>query len=157
MKVSVSVRKALLQDAEDIASILAPYAEQKLLLPRTAQDISSHIGNFVVAESKGRVVGSCALRDYGNGLFEVRSLAVTKDIVGGGAGSSLVKACVDRAEELGAKRVFALTYRPHLFQRLGFKTVSKTLFPQKIWSDCSNCSKKDRCDEEAVMIEINEI
>ena len=57
-------------------------------------------------------------------------------------------------EELRPARVFALTYRANFFCRLGFRIVSKELFPQKIWSDCSVCPKKDRCDETAVLMEL---
>jgi amino-acid N-acetyltransferase len=33
-------------------------------------------------------------------------------------------------------------------------TVDKALFPEKIWSDCQACPKRDRCDEEAVLREV---
>lgn len=156
LKTEFVIRQAVKEDAEKIASLLAPYAEQKLLLPRTPDEISSHIANFKVAEKDGLIVGCCALRNYGNSLFEIRSLAVEKKYNNLGIGSALVQACLKKAARNGKARVFALTYRPELFKRLGFKSVSKTLFPQKIWTDCSVCSKRHNCDEEAVLLEVNE-
>ena len=54
----------------------------------------------------------------------------------------------------GPFRVFALTYQEKFFRHLGFRIVDKSLFPEKIWSDCAVCPKKDRCDEIAVLMEI---
>ena len=51
-------------------------------------------------------------------------------------------------------RLFALTYRDNFFCNLGFRVVEKTLFPEKIWSDCERCPKKDHCDEIAVLMEL---
>ncbi len=146
------LRRALPDDAEKISDLLLPYARQQIVLPRDAADILAHIENFIVAEAQDQVVGAIALRDFGDGLEEVRSLVVHFDYAGRGLGSELVKAAVAFARERRAKKVFALTLRPQLFKRLGFEQVPKDLFPQKVWSDCSICPKKDCCDEYAVQL-----
>jgi amino-acid N-acetyltransferase len=69
-------------------------------------------------------------------------------------GSHLVEAAVGEAVKRGAKSVFALTYHPDLFRRQGFKRVTKDLFPQKVWNDCSRCRKRDHCDEIAVLRQV---
>jgi amino-acid N-acetyltransferase len=131
-----------------------PYAKKKIVLPRDPLEISRHIHNFCVAEKNGRIIGCCAFRDYGNSLFEIRSLAVNSRNVGGGVGSKMVNFLKERISCLGRVHVFALTTSPGFFNRLGFRTVEKDMFPQKIWSDCSKCPKLDDCDEEAVLIEL---
>jgi len=68
----------------------------------------------------------------------------------------LVQGAIALACKRHAKRIFALTMRPRLFQRLGFKVVDKELFPQKVWSDCSKCPKRDCCDEVAVSLDLND-
>jgi amino-acid N-acetyltransferase len=153
-----TLRKANESDVMNIHDLLAVYAREKLLLPRTPEDLRERIANFSILELDGKFAGCVALRNYGNGLFEVRSLAVCKDMLGKGAGTAMVSALlenlkVERKDELPL-RVFALTYRDNFFHQLGFHTVDKEMFPQKIWSDCSICPKKNCCDEIAVLIEV---
>ncbi len=148
------IRRARKSDAGKIQAMLAKYAEKKLLLPRSKEEIEEHIGAFVVARLGTKTVGCCASRDFGRGLQEIRSLAVVPSQNGRGIGSALVKKCVSGMKRQGAKKIFALTYRPNIFTRMGFKIVHKELFPEKIWADCSKCPKKDKCDEIAVMMEV---
>ena len=68
----------------------------------------------------------------------------------------MVKSFLKGLEESGeAARVFTLTYQDVFFSRLGFQVVEKDLFPQKIWSDCWICPKKDCCDEIAMLLDLN--
>jgi amino-acid N-acetyltransferase len=68
-----------------------------------------------------------------------------------GIGKTLVKRCLKEAKELGLKRVFALTYNPEFFKKLGFVNIDKSSLPQKIWGDCLRCHKFPECDEHAVI------
>ncbi|MBR2427481.1 MAG: GNAT family N-acetyltransferase [Lentisphaeria bacterium] len=130
-----TLRKANENDVMNIHDLLAVYAKDRLLLPRTPEDLRERIGNFSILELNGKFVGCTALRNYGNGLFEVRSLAVCKEMLGKGAGTAMVSALLEnlrreRKEELPL-RVFALTYRDNFFHQLGFRTVDKEMFPRK--------------------------
>lgn len=151
-----TLRNADEQDVMNIHELLKVYAADRLLLPRPPEDILEKIRNFRILELNGEFAGCTALRNYGGGLYEVRSLAVRKEMLGKGAGSAMVAALLDSLRRTTTEpvRVFALTYRDNFFHRLGFQTVEKEMFPEKIWSDCSVCPKKDRCDEIAVLIEI---
>lgn len=151
LRVRVIVRQATAADAEAVVGLLQPYVREGLVLPRSAQEIREHAGNFLVAVHRRTVVGCVALRDYNAGLQEVRSLAVHPDYGGQGIGSRLVRAVTRAAVSRGASRVFALTLRPHLFARLGFRQVEKELFPQKVWTDCRKCAKREHCDEIALL------
>ncbi len=150
---TATVRPATPADAPAIKQILDGYAEQQIVLPRTEDDIRFYSRNFVVAEIDGVVKGCCAARDFGNNLLEIRSLAVEKDLIGRGLGRLMVEFIIERLKNNREQfRLFALTLRPDFFQKLGFKVVDKELFPEKIWSDCANCPKKDCCDEIALLI-----
>ncbi len=151
---SIIIRNAAESDIMAIHGLLAGYARQQLLLARPPDDILYHLGNFVVAEKDGKFAGCGALRDFGSSLYEVRSLAVMPELAGHGLGSRIVAYLVERARRHKPCRVFALTYHPDLFVRQGFHRVTKELFPPKIWCDCSKCPKKDNCDEEAVVLEL---
>ena len=152
-----TIRPARFEDAPAIYALLATFSTEGKLLPRPVADIQARIANFVVGELDGSVAACGALRDFGNNLNEIRSLAVRRDLAGQGIGSRLVKALLAKAEERtggGHGQVFALTYRVAFFQRLGFRIIDKYTFPPKIWSDCCVCPKKDHCDETAVVIDV---
>lgn len=152
---SLTVRPAVETDVDNIRALLTEYAQEHLLLGRTREDILEKLRNFRVGETDGEFVCCLALRHYGDNLYEVRSLAVKKNWVNRGIGSKLVSGAVEHLRKQGtAARIFALTYRAHFFCRLGFHIVDKEMFPQKIWSDCAICAKKDQCDETAVLLEI---
>ena len=85
-----TLRKANESDVMNVHDLLAVYAREKLLLPRTPEDLRERIANFSILELDGKFAGCVALRNYGNGLFEVRSLAVFKDMLGKGAGTAMV-------------------------------------------------------------------
>ena len=155
MKLPLDVRPAVESDVDPICGLLAEYAAKKLLLKRTREDVLEKLKNFRVGTVNGEFAGCLALRDFGDDLYEVRSLAVHERFNNLGYGSQLVSGALDSLRGLGKPvRVFALTYRAAFFCRLGFRIVSKDLFPQKIWSDCAVCPRKDRCDETAVLLEI---
>ncbi len=150
---NILIRNAEKRDAGPIRKLLAHYAKQKIVLPRTQEEIAKHMHCFCVAEKNKRVVGCCAYRDYGNHLYELRSLAVGARSANKGVGSLLVKFMVAKIAEKGDVKIFALTTSAGFFHRFKFRTVEKDLFPQKIWSDCSKCPKLNDCDEEAVLLE----
>ena len=111
-------------------------------------------GDLYVYEDKGKIKGVCALHIMWDDLAEIRSLAVSKDLQGKGIGKRLLTTCIKEAKGLGIKRVFALTYQPEFFRKIGFKEIDKSKLPQKIWGDCLRCPKFPECDEDAVIIEI---
>ena len=85
----------------------------------------------------------------------MRSLAVYEDYHGKGVGQSLVKACLEEAKQLGITRVYALTYRPTFFEKLGFARVAKETLPQKVWGDCLKCPRFPNCEEDALIREVD--
>jgi amino-acid N-acetyltransferase len=100
------------------------------------------------------VVGVCALHICWEDLAEIRSLVVREEERNKGIGLKLVKACLDESRVLGVKKVFALTYEPEFFGKLGFEKVDKAVLPHKIWTDCLKCFKFPDCDEEAMAKEM---
>ncbi len=152
------IRKAVIADVKAIHQLLNHYAELKLLLPRSLSELYDHVrGYFVLDDATGephRVAGVCGLGICWEDLAEIRSLAVSEAACGKGYGTKLVKACLKEARALGIKRVFALTYAPDFFAKMGFQEVDKSVLPHKIWGDCLKCPKFPQCDENALMIEL---
>jgi len=146
----ILVRVAEVDDVDAIAELLAPFAEQEIILPRSRDDIFQHLQEFVVACFDGDLAGVAAMHIYGSNLAEVRSLVVRVDMQGRGIGHLLLKACEKWGMGLGVACIFALTYVPEFFSRVGYEQVPKESLPQKIWTVCVHCSKFADCDEMAV-------
>jgi len=150
------IRKAVIQEIGAIHRLLADYADQGLLLPRSLNDLYDHMRDiFVFEEGQGSpIIAVCALNICWEDLAEIRSLAVAEKYKGKGIGAKLVEECLEEARSLGLKKIFTLTYVPGFFSGMGFKEVEKSTLPHKIWSACLNCPKFPDCDEIAMMIEI---
>lgn len=148
------IRKARIPDAKAIHRLLVEYAREGLMLARSLAEIYEYIRDFYVYEEDGGVRGTVCLHICWEDLAEVRSLAVDKDWEGKGIGRSLVGKCLEEARSLGLKKVFALTYKPGFFSRLGFHVIEKSELPHKIWTDCLKCAKFPDCDETAMSIDL---
>lgn len=148
------LRKARIPDAKVIHKLLLGYAQQGLMLSRSLAEIYEAIRDFYILEDEGEVLGTVSLNICWEDLAEVRSLAVAPGRTRQGIGRILVQACLDEARELGLKRVFALTYQPGFFEKMGFHFIEKSELPQKVWGDCLKCPKFPDCDETAMSINL---
>jgi amino-acid N-acetyltransferase len=144
-------RTARIGDAAAIHRIVAHYAGEGLLLPRTEAEIREHIGRFLVLAEKRngeeKVLGCVALEPYGSELAEIRSLAVSPDARGQGrhVGDRLMKAAVDTARRRRIARLFAVTHRPEFFSRYGFTPGARQAVREKVERDCAACPKERKC------------
>ena len=145
------IRKARIADTKEIQKLVNEFARREEMIPRSINELYENIRDFVVSEEKGKIYGVCALHILWEDLAEIRSLAVKKESQRMGIGKKMVKRCIDEAKALGLKRVFALTYQPLFFRKLGFADIDKANLPQKIWGDCIRCPKFPECDEFALI------
>jgi len=151
------IRKAKITDVKLIQFIINEYADQGQMLPRSLNELYENLRDFSVLDDNSGIAGVCALHVSWDGLAEVRSLAVRKDKMGQGVGTRLVDHCLREAVDLGAERVFVLTYQEGFFKKLGFSPIDKKELPHKIWTDCLNCIKFPNCDETALIIQLHRI
>lgn len=149
------IRKARVNDVIVMKQIISAYSKDELMLPRSLSEMYENIRDYYVYEIDGEVVGCCALHIVWEDLAEVLALAVKPECSRKGVGTKLVSACLEEAEDLSMKEVFALTYVPDFFKTLGFKVVDKNSLPRKIWSGCVRCPKFPDCNEIAVLKSIN--
>ncbi len=147
------IRRAVTRDVLAVQRLVHEYAERGLMLPRSLSQLYENVRDLFVAEEDGVIVGNCALHVSWKDLAEIKSLAVAEAYQGRGYASQLVRACLDDATVLGIERVFALTYVPEFFERLGFVRIDKALLPRKVWTECVYCPKFHGCTEVAVIID----
>ena len=150
----MKIRKARISDLKQIQRLVNDFAKREQMIPRSLNELYETVRDFVVHEADGNVCGVCALHIMWEDLAEIRSLAVDKKYQKRGIGKSLVRRCLKEAKGLGLKRVFALTYHPEFFRKLGFAATDKASLPQKIWGDCLRCPRFPECDEDAVIINL---
>ncbi len=149
------LRKANINDAKSIYSLISCWAKRKVVLERSLNYIYEHIRDYWVFVYKGKIVGASSLHVVGwNELGEIKSLVVDKRYHKKGIGKALVNACIEEAVNLKVKSVFALTFVPSFFKKCGFRKINKSKLPQKIWSDCINCVYFPHCKEEALILRI---
>ena len=81
-----------------------------MLKDRTQQSIEAEIGNHLVYEIDGSLIGCIHLRSYGDGsVVEIGSVYVQTFYQNRGVGSQLIQYACDEAKRRGASSVFALT------------------------------------------------
>ncbi|MBT2761618.1 N-acetyltransferase [Paenibacillus sp. ISL-20] len=152
---SAVCRKAKLEDVGPLYQMIQGYAEKGIMLPRSKKVLEKQIGEFVVAESEGNVIGCGSLCQLGNDLVEIRSLGISDGYKGQGIGSMLVDSLLEEAKRRELPKVMALTYEVSFFIKNGFAVVEKEIFPEKVWTDCVHCKKQHACDEIAVLKVLN--
>jgi amino-acid N-acetyltransferase len=145
------IRKAKIKDIKEIHKLINAFARQDLMLPRSLNELFDNLRDFWVAEDNKKIVGCCALHISWDDLAEIKSLAVLKHKQGRGMGRELALTCLTEAEELGAKKVFVLTYNPDFFKKLGFRRIKHSDLPHKIWAECIKCPKFPNCQEIALL------
>ncbi len=151
MQTSVAVRKAGMQDIRPILSLINSYAASGIMLPRTEFEMSENIRDFSVAYEGDLLAGCGALHFYTPTTAEVRSLAVLPRLKQNGVGRAVVNALEAEARANDLQAIFAFTYAPEFFGKLGFVEIERGELPLKAWKDCLSSPKFQSCDEIAML------
>jgi len=154
LRVDLTVEKAAVSDVTSMVELVNSFAERGEMLPRTAGELFETLRDFFVVRCEGNVVACAALHLTWDDLAEVRSLAVRDGSQSLGLGTLLVQACVEEAQRLGLKRVFALTMKPAFFEKMGFARADVMTLSRKVWNECYRCPKFMACDEIAMVVEV---
>lgn len=130
------MRPALPADVRTIRDLVQPYATERILLAKEWVGYYEAVQEFLVAESADtRVVGCGALHVMWQDLAEVRTLAVDPAWRGFGVGHLLLDALLDRARELGLRRVFCLTFEVDFFAAHGFAPIDGTPVTPEVYAE----------------------
>lgn len=85
-------------------------------------------GYILMASYQGEIVGTCALINDGEGVYELAKMAVTPKAQGLKIGKLLGEAAIEKARQAGATKVYLVSNRQlgpalNLYRRLGFVEV----------------------------------
>ena len=123
---SVVVRPAKTSDVKKIRAIVDAYASERKLLSKETVTLFENVQEFTVAEVNGEVVGCGALHVLWEDLAEVRTVAVIKSMHGKGIGHAILENILNKAKEVGVKKVFCLTFETKFFGSHGFAEIQGT-------------------------------
>jgi amino-acid N-acetyltransferase len=151
-----AAEKARTADARQVHDLVNAFAGRGEMLPRTMGEVYENLRDFFVVRRDDEVLGCVALHIVWEDLAEVRSLAVREQSRTVGLGALLVQACIDEARRLGLKRLFALTFKPAFFEKLGFRQADVMSLPQKVWNECYRCPKFPSCNEIAMVLDLDQ-
>ncbi|MDD5022502.1 MAG: N-acetyltransferase [Endomicrobiaceae bacterium] len=145
------IRQAKVSDVKGMHLLVKGHAQKGELLARPLSDLYEKIPDFIVAEEKGEIISCGALHVSWEDLAEVRTLIVTKKYQKKGIGAKMVYELERRAHKLGVKKVFALSFRPKFFKKIGYIEINRDILPHKVWRDCIKCPMFPDCGETALI------
>lgn len=125
MTSKINVRPARTADVKAIQAMRQELEGSKVLLGHELVSLYEAVPEFLVAvDESGQVIGAGALHVMWEDLAEVRSIVVRENLRGTGVGHAVLEALLAKAESVGIKRVFCLTFETEFFGKHGFKEIS---------------------------------
>jgi amino-acid N-acetyltransferase len=121
---TLRIRPARTSDVPAIKALVAPLADQRILMAKETVAYYESLQEFRIAEADGQVIGCGALHVMWDDLAEVRTLATSDGWRGKGVGHVLVERLLDDARALGVSRVFCLTFEVDFFKKHGFEVMA---------------------------------
>ncbi len=132
------IRDMTHDDIPAVLSLMQPFVERGILLPRTKQMLDEQYTAFIVYELDGAIRACASLVPYSDGQMEIAALAVDASCSHLGIGPKLMSFLKNRARERKAKGVFLLTTQTaDWFENLGFVPSDISTLPQQrraIWT-----------------------
>ena len=120
---SVTIRPAKTSDIKAIRTIIDTYSLQRRLLSKETVMLYEDVQEFFVAEKDNKVIGCGALHVLWDDLGEVRTVSVIEEFRGQKIGHQIMSAIIERAQSLGLKRLFCLTFETGFFGKHGFNEI----------------------------------
>ena len=133
------IRPARPRDVRAIRALVEPYAERRILIAKEMVAYYESVQEFLVVDAgtddAPDIVGCGALHVMWEDLAEIRTLAVSADRLGDGLGHALVDQLIERARQLGLRRVFCLTFEVDFFARHGFHEIEGTPVDPAVYAE----------------------
>ena len=131
----MQIRPARTNDIKGIRQLIDSYEPQGRLLSKETVTLYESVQEFTVAVEGEQVVGCGALHVLWEDLAEVRTVAVAENLRGKGVGHQILDSVIDRAQSLGVKRIFCLTFETKFFGSHGFEVIEGTPVEPEIYQE----------------------
>lgn len=121
-----NIREAKISDVPEMKKLIDYYAEKGVLVPRTVEYLKEHLGEFVILEKDGNVIGCCALKRIGKDSAELRTIATdpkAKAKQNKDYGTLIMQQVAKKAKESGLDDLYCFTVTPKFFNKAGFEMV----------------------------------
>ena len=129
------IRPARTSDVKAIRQLVDSYAAPGKMLTKETVTLYEGVQEFTVAEENGVIVGCGALHILWEDLAEVRTVAVSEELRGKGVGHQILNSIIERAQNIGVKRIFCLTFETKFFGRHGFEVIEGTPVEPEIYKE----------------------
>ena len=129
----IQIRPAKTGDVSTIRKLVDTYAPERRLLSKATVTLYEAVPDFLVIEKDNSIIGAGAVHVLWEDLAEVRTVAIFPEFKNQGLGSQLLIALLDKAKNLGVKRVFCLTFETKFFAKHGFQEIEGTPVEPEIY------------------------
>lgn len=120
------------EDIQNVLTLMQPFIDKGILLPRTPQMLSDQYSHYIVYELDGAIRACSSLVPYSDGQMEIAGVAVDSNCSHMGIGPKMIEFLVKRAQERNAKGLFLLTTQTSdWFENLGFEESSIETLPEQ--------------------------
>lgn len=130
----VVVRRARTSDVRAMKALVDQYVG-KVLLAKPLVTLYEDVQEFWVAEENDVVIGCGALHVLWEDLAEIRTVAVSPEVLGRGIGHRIVSQLIAVARELELSRIFVLTFETAFFNRHGFMEIDGTPVSPEVYEE----------------------
>lgn len=126
-----ALRAARVGDVPGILDLIVPLEQQGVLAPRSRERLESDIGDYVVIERDGTVIGCAALHGFPEErMGELACLVLHPDYRSEQRGGRLLEHIERQARRHALKRLFVLTTQTaHWFRERGFEPADIATLP----------------------------
>lgn len=131
------LRLATLEDIPALLALLEPLAREDILISRSRERLEEEIGDYLVLERDGLILGCIALHPYPEiEAGRIAALATHPDYRCQGRGERLLRAAEERAWETGLKTLYLLTtHTEGWFRERGYEPMTVETLPEAIRHD----------------------
>lgn len=136
------IRQMVQTDVPSVLTVMRPFIEQGKLLPRTEQELTEQLADFIVYELDGGVHACSALHTFEGNQAEIAAVAVDQNFDHMGIGPKMINHLINKAKNNKMDSVFIMTTQAaDWFEKLGFVQDKIESLPEerrKIWTPKRN-------------------
>ena len=117
-------------DIPAVLSLMNPFVERGILLPRSSEDLEQTAQDFVLYEIDGGIRACAALHVYPGNIAEIAAVTVDEAYKHMGIGPKIMELLIDRGKSAGFRMIFVLTTQTaDWFEKFGFKPAEIDILP----------------------------